>query len=158
MFLTSNRVGAFDQAFQSRIHITLGIPEFNEDVRKQVWKIFLSDLGRRCRDGQEPMLTREECMALGREVLESWAKEPLNGRQIRNCVRSALALAQDKGEKVSAEHFNTVIRLGNTFTRYMHSLQKLESDEVAQVKGDRLADMRSLMNGLDKIDSESQHG
>lgn len=93
MFLTSNRVGAFDQAFQSRIHITLGIPEFNRGVRKEVWGIFLADLGRARRDGSDPLLTADECEALEREVLHSWAREPLNGRQIRNCVRSALALA-----------------------------------------------------------------
>lgn len=145
MFLTSNRVGAFDQAFQSRIHITLGIPEFDEDVRKEVWKIFITDLGRTRRDGSEPLLTIEECKALGREVLASWAREPLNGRQIRNCVRSALALAQEKRERVSAKHFSTVIELGNTFAKYMTRLQKLDLDEIAQVKGDRLAEMRSLV-------------
>lgn len=145
MFLTSNRVGSFDQAFQSRIHITLGIPEFNEAVRKEVWKIFITDLGRRRRDGSDPVLTIDECKALGREIITSWAREPLNGRQIRNCVRSALALAQDKGETLAAKHFNTVIELGNTFTQYLRKLQKLESDELAQVKGDRLAEMRSLV-------------
>ncbi|KAI1459643.1 hypothetical protein F4805DRAFT_419753 [Annulohypoxylon moriforme] len=145
MFLTSNRVGAFDQAFQSRIHITLGIPEFNESVRKQVWAIFIKDLGRKRIDGSPPLLTEEECKGLGQEVLKSWSREPLNGRQIRNCVRSALALAQNKQEKLCAKHFNTVIRLGNTFTQYMTKLQKVEADELAQVKGDRLAEMGSLV-------------
>ncbi|KAH8664638.1 P-loop containing nucleoside triphosphate hydrolase protein [Xylariales sp. PMI_506] len=137
MILTSNRVGAFDQAFQSRIHITLGIPEFNEDVRRDVWKIFISDLGQRRRDGSEPLLTEDECRSLGRARL--------NGRQIRNTVRSAIALAQDKGERLSAKHFETVISLTNTFSKYMHRLQKLEADELAQIKGDRLSDMSNLM-------------
>ncbi|KAI0114168.1 hypothetical protein F4776DRAFT_638428 [Hypoxylon sp. NC0597] len=145
MFLTSNRVGAFDQAFQSRIHITLGIPEFSDSVRTQVWAIFIKDLGRKRIDGSAPLLTEEECKALGHEVLTSWSREPLNGRQIRNCVRSALALAQNKQERLCAKHFNTVIRLGNTFTQYMTRLQKVEADELAQVKGDRLAEMRSLV-------------
>ncbi|KAI1412092.1 hypothetical protein F5Y13DRAFT_51031 [Hypoxylon sp. FL1857] len=145
MFLTSNRVGAFDQAFQSRIHITLGIPEFSDSVRKQVWAIFIKDLGRKRIDGSPPLLTEEECKALGHEVLTSWSREPLNGRQIRNCVRSALALAQNKQERLCVKHFNTVIRLGNTFTQYMTRLQKVEADELAQVKGDRLAEMRSLV-------------
>ncbi|KAI0145610.1 hypothetical protein GGR57DRAFT_506803 [Xylariaceae sp. FL1272] len=145
MILTSNRVGTFDQAFQSRIHITLGIPEFDETTRKQVWKIFLTDLGRRRRDGSPPLLSIEECKTLGRQVLDSWAREPMNGRQIRNCVRSALALAQDKGEIISATHINTVIRLGKTFNTYLNKLQKMDLEEVAQVKGDRLAEMRSLV-------------
>jgi hypothetical protein len=145
MFLTSNRVGAFDQAFQSRIHITIGMPEFDAQLRKDVWKIFIQDLGRKRSDGSPPILTKDECRELGREVVASWASQPLNGRQIRNCVRSALALAEDKGVKPNVGHFNTVIRLGNAFTTYMKRLQKVESDEIAQIKGDRLAVMRDLM-------------
>ncbi|KXH50781.1 ATPase [Colletotrichum simmondsii] len=145
MFLTSNRVGAFDQAFQSRIHITIGMPEFDEPLRKEVWKIFIQDLGRKRRDGSPALLSREECKALGSEVTKSWASQPLNGRQIRNCVRSALALAEDKGVKPNASHFNKVLKLGNAFAQYMTKLQKAEAEEIAQIKGDRLAAMKDIM-------------
>ncbi|GKT47250.1 ATPase family AAA domain-containing protein 3 [Colletotrichum spaethianum] len=145
MFLTSNRVGAFDQAFQSRIHITIGMPEFDEALRKEVWKIFIKDLGRNRRDGSPALLSHDECRALGSEVVTSWASQPLNGRQIRNCVRSALALAENKGLKPNASHFNNVIKLGNAFTQYMNKLQKAEAEEIAQIKGDRLAAMKDLM-------------
>ncbi|KAK4064191.1 uncharacterized protein Triagg1_9170 [Trichoderma aggressivum f. europaeum] len=144
MFLTINHVGAFDQAFQSRIHITIGMPEFDEHRRKDVWKILIQDLGRKRSDGSA-ILTHDECRELGREVVDSWAAQPLNGRQIRNCVRSALALAEDKGVKPNASHFNTVIRLGNAFTQYMKHLRKVEEDEIAQIKGDRLANMKAVL-------------
>ncbi|KAI0023501.1 hypothetical protein F4780DRAFT_51676 [Xylariomycetidae sp. FL0641] len=151
LFLTSNRVGVFDQAFQSRIHITLGLPEFSDDVRREVWAIFIKDLGRKRSDGKEPILTEDECKALGKEVLNSWDHAPLNGRQIRNCVRSALALAHYKNERLCARHFNVVIRLGSTFTQYMTRLQKHEADELAQIRGERLADMRDLLaHGQDR--------
>ncbi|GAM83468.1 hypothetical protein ANO11243_014560 [Dothideomycetidae sp. 11243] len=42
MFLTTNRVQTLDQAFQSRIHISLDYPELSIESRKQVWKNFLS--------------------------------------------------------------------------------------------------------------------
>ncbi|KAK1723969.1 P-loop containing nucleoside triphosphate hydrolase protein [Colletotrichum acutatum] len=145
MFLTSNRVAAFDQAFQSRIHITIGMPEFDETLRRGVWKIFIQDLGREHRDGSPPLLSREECKALGTEVTKSWASQPLNGRQIRNCVRSALALAENEGVSPNASHFNKVINLGNAFTKYMTQLQKAEAEEIAQIKGDRLAAMKDIM-------------
>ncbi|KAI2466178.1 hypothetical protein F4781DRAFT_445414 [Annulohypoxylon bovei var. microspora] len=145
MFLTSNCVGAFDQAFQSRIHITPGITEFSESVRKQVWAIFIKYLGRKRINGLPPLLTEAQCKGLGQEVLKSWSREPSNGRQIRNCVRSALALAQNKQETLSAKHFNTVIKLGNIFAQYMTKLHKVEADDLAQVKGDRLSEMRSLV-------------
>jgi hypothetical protein len=41
MFLTTNRVQTFDQAFQSRIHISLDYKELDAPSRKRVWTNFL---------------------------------------------------------------------------------------------------------------------
>ena len=41
MFLTTNRVQTFDQAFQSRIHISLEYKELDQPSRKKVWNNFL---------------------------------------------------------------------------------------------------------------------
>jgi hypothetical protein len=41
MFLTTNRVQTFDQAFQSRIHISLDYKELDAPSRKRVWQNFL---------------------------------------------------------------------------------------------------------------------
>lgn len=64
---------------------------------------------------------------------------------------NVLTLAEDKGVKPNASHFNTAIRLGNAFTQYMKHLRKVGEDEIAQIKGDRLANMRAvLMDGSQK--------
>lgn len=38
LFLTSNRATAFDEAFKSRIHLTIQFPELAPEKRAQIWK------------------------------------------------------------------------------------------------------------------------
>jgi len=44
LFLTTNRVGAFDDAFISRIHVKLYYPDFNDKQRQQIWQTFINKL------------------------------------------------------------------------------------------------------------------
>ncbi|KAL3298182.1 P-loop containing nucleoside triphosphate hydrolase protein [Colletotrichum asianum] len=46
LFLTTNRVGSFDDAFISRIHIQLYYPDFSDEERQKVWKTFINKLVR----------------------------------------------------------------------------------------------------------------
>ncbi|KAJ7260706.1 hypothetical protein C8J57DRAFT_1514642 [Mycena rebaudengoi] len=45
LFLTTNRVQAFDEAFLSRIHVTLHFRELSEPSKAQVWRAFLAKAG-----------------------------------------------------------------------------------------------------------------
>lgn len=135
LFLTTNRVGTFDQAFQSRIHVTLGLPQLDRPRRIEVWSIFIQDLARQSR------ITTAQREELDRLVADAWSREPLNGRQIRNSVRTAMLIAEKKKQTVGQQHFETVLRIGKEFSSYMSALQKGEAEEVAEGKGDRLADL-----------------
>ncbi|MCJ1463470.1 hypothetical protein MMC07_002077 [Pseudocyphellaria aurata] len=135
LFLTTNRVGTFDQAFQSRIHVTLGLPQLDRPRRIEVWSIFIHDLARQSR------ITAAQRDALDRLVADRWSREPLNGRQIRNSVRTAMLIAEKKKQRLGQQHFETVLRIGKEFSSYMSALQKGEAEEVAEGKGDRLADL-----------------
>lgn len=46
LFLTTNRVGTFDEAFLSRIDVPIYYPEFNEAQRVGIWNTFFSKLER----------------------------------------------------------------------------------------------------------------
>ena len=50
LFLTTNRIGSFDDAFISRIHISLYYPEFKEEERRKVRKIFFDKLSKERKD------------------------------------------------------------------------------------------------------------
>jgi len=133
LFLTTNRIGTFDQAFKSRVHVTLGLPALDRDRRAEVWGLFLEDLS------HKTALSAEQHSALQSLVRDKWSQEPLNGRQIRNAVRTAMLVADRKKEAPNEQHFETVLKIGRDFEQYLSALQMGDADFVAERKGDRLA-------------------
>jgi SpoVK/Ycf46/Vps4 family AAA+-type ATPase len=77
LFLTTNRVGSFDEAFQSRIHISLYYPPLTPYTALEIWGKNLDRLARR--DTLE--IDREGILEYGRKHFKTtkW-----NGRQVRN--------------------------------------------------------------------------
>jgi len=84
LFLTTNRVATFDEAFHSRIHISLHYRSLTPAARETVWRNFGATM--------DVALTDADYYAL--------AENPLNGHQIKNVFRTAQALAADKGERI----------------------------------------------------------
>jgi ATP-dependent Clp protease ATP-binding subunit ClpA len=83
LFLTTNRVGSFDEAFMSRIHVQIGYDPLDEGSRQQIWDNHFKKLSRnreingqeiRCSyDAKEFVRKSKDLQAL------KW-----NGREIRN--------------------------------------------------------------------------
>ncbi|KAM5349708.1 hypothetical protein ACJ41O_006213 [Fusarium nematophilum] len=97
MFLTTNRVASFDPAFESRIHLTIDYPKLNFDSRRHVWETFL-------RRGSETS-------RLSDDDIEKLAGEELNGRQIKNVVKTARLLATSEGTSIALTHIETVLKI-----------------------------------------------
>ncbi|KAE8443485.1 hypothetical protein EG329_001796 [Mollisiaceae sp. DMI_Dod_QoI] len=108
LFLTTNRVETFDDAFQSRIHIALRYGELSVKAKKSVFKLFIERV--RVLEGVETMPFTEE-------DYNTLAKNNLNGRQIKNTVRTAQALAVNKQEPLSMVHIKKVLDVSNAFDR-----------------------------------------
>jgi hypothetical protein len=68
LFLTSNRVDCFDEAFHSRITVALKYDPLTQDVRRSVWDMLMKAAGVKGVDSK-PL-----------------SDFNLNGRQIKNCV------------------------------------------------------------------------
>ncbi|KAJ5042279.1 uncharacterized protein L3040_004831 [Drepanopeziza brunnea f. sp. 'multigermtubi'] len=108
LFLTTNRVETFDDAFQSRIHIALRYGELSVQARKSVFKAFIERV--RVLEGISTMpFTDEDYRTLARNAL--------NGRQIKNTIRTAQALAVNNQEPLSMEHIKRVLDVSNAFDR-----------------------------------------
>jgi hypothetical protein len=73
LFLTTNRVETFDDAFQSRIHIALRYGDLTTKAKRSVWKMFLDKV--RSIDGIETVPFTEK-------DLDTLARHNLNGRQV----------------------------------------------------------------------------
>jgi len=89
LFLTTNRVGSFDDAFISRIHIKLYYPNFTDEERQKVWKTFTDKLARDRGDYMRMNIDAKEYLASQAMRSLQW-----NGREIRNGMSSALLIVR----------------------------------------------------------------
>lgn len=79
LFLTTNRVETFDDAFQSRIHVALRYNELGFKAKVKIWKMFLEMVRVKYGPDAPDVLTQEE--------VEWLAKRKLNGRQVCHSLR-----------------------------------------------------------------------
>lgn len=72
LFLTTNRMQAFDEAMISRIHLALNYKPLGQDARKAVWKSFLKQA-----------TTKKGNPKVDKGVIDDLAEKNLNGREVR---------------------------------------------------------------------------
>ncbi|KAJ5137164.1 hypothetical protein N7448_005718 [Penicillium atrosanguineum] len=106
LFLTTNRVETFDEAFQSRIHVALRYGDLTTKAKRSIWKMFLERV--RAIEGVHTGSFSEEDY----DVL---SRHTLNGRQIKNSVRTAQALAVNESSPLSMDHIKRVLDVAETF-------------------------------------------
>ncbi|CAD7957564.1 unnamed protein product [Amoebophrya sp. A120] len=93
LFLTTNRVGNIDPAVSSRITVMLGYEALDFDGRAKVWRNLL--LNSKSKHVQKILKTED--------LLSQLANYVLNGRQIKNSILLARALAKERGEELSMQ-------------------------------------------------------
>ena len=69
--------------------------------------------------------------------LDRLAVEELNGRVIKNTVRTAYALANSAGESLSAEHIDTALKFMPNFDTEMASKEDEERDDRGELQRQR---------------------
>ena len=70
MFLTTNRVTTFDDAFQSRIHFSMKFDDLSPRAKKKIWNNFLEQIPPAEKNVED-------------EEVESLSRKNVNGRQVR---------------------------------------------------------------------------
>ena len=108
LFLTTNRVETFDDAFQSRIHVALRYTELEMKARRTVWKMFLDKVKEK--DGLETVAFTEA-------NYDKLSRHTMNGRQIKNAVRTAQALAVNEDKPLAMDHIIKVLDVAESFER-----------------------------------------
>ena len=99
LFLTTNRVDNIDAAFQSRIHISMQYGELSTSSRRHVWVNFLNASSK----GKKHMFSEGD--------LDKLANYEMNGREIKNVLKTAQLLASKKGNGLSYEHVESVLAI-----------------------------------------------
>ncbi|KAJ9155195.1 hypothetical protein NKR23_g2145 [Pleurostoma richardsiae] len=116
LFLTTNRVKSFDPAILSRIHLGLNYGSLEQDARRAVLQFVLAQ----AKTKKGPHTCRER-------AIEDLAKEDLNGRDIRNAVLVAQAMAEYKNEVVSEDHLKVAIAMRKEIQVDVHGAGAIEN-------------------------------
>ena len=83
IFFTTNRVGHFDEAFMSRIHVAVGYDALDDQAREQIWESFFRKLKENHRNGGPKIDYDYDAKQYVRKSEEVKNLE-WNGREIRN--------------------------------------------------------------------------
>ncbi|KAJ4467256.1 P-loop containing nucleoside triphosphate hydrolase protein [Lentinula aciculospora] len=109
LFLTTNRVKAFDEAFLSRIHVALYFQELPFESKIQVWAAFIAKVG--------------ATASVDEEQLRLLSMRNVNGRQIKNAARTAQSLAIGRGEPLAFKHFLSTLDAMDDFTAKFEAIR-----------------------------------
>jgi len=99
LFLTTNRISDFDDAFASRIHLHIKYQALTDQRRSTIWRNLLSPA-----------------------ISEAWGDETLirlgetydiNGREIKNLIKTASAVANFQQVPMSKNHIAAVYKLNH---------------------------------------------
>lgn len=128
MILTSNRVGTFDEAFKSRIRLSIYYPPLVRAERAQIWRSFFRDLLE-----DEEKLKIEEL----KEQVDTLATHELNGRQIRNVINNARHLARYSGRVLAFSHISDALDIATEFEEYITKTRGHSDEEYFKTEGIR---------------------
>ncbi|KAH7363720.1 P-loop containing nucleoside triphosphate hydrolase protein [Pyrenochaeta sp. MPI-SDFR-AT-0127] len=149
LILTSNRVGTFDEAFKSRIQLSLHYDDLTKGQRQKIWRNFLERLKSmdklppaKVTDPSSRTLKDAEPIAIDFDDVECYiselAEHDMNGRQIRNAITTARQLAKFKKEQMNYSHLQHVIAVSSKFDKYLTSVQEgLTDNQIARDEGVR---------------------
>ncbi|KAK0648086.1 hypothetical protein B0T16DRAFT_388395 [Cercophora newfieldiana] len=165
LFLTTNRPGVMDEAFKSRIHITLNYPSVGLESTRTMWTNILNRIDRdNATNDVKVVYNRDELLDFAERHYRRYEPEGAtwNGRQIRNAFRTALAIghydrlsalrdegmtpaqAAKSGKKkwmrvrLTKRNFQKVAKTSYEFEEYLSGLRGKDSDNVrdAEVRDD----------------------
>ncbi|KAI8691924.1 AAA domain-containing protein [Fusarium sp. Ph1] len=125
LFLTTNRKQDFDEAFKSRIHVTISYGELSDEAQAKIWERLIV----KNKDVQvDGSWTAAAFEALG--------KLKLNGRTIKNILRTAVAYANADEEALGLRHVLAIVQteLKDVDEEPSANADSLESSRKAQVK------------------------
>ncbi len=111
LFLTSNRVDALDPAFKTRITLALRYDLLDRNARKLVWINLLDKSG-------FGALVENNVIEV-----DKLSVHQLNGREIKNAIRLAMALAEEDKELLSQKLILETIETLNDFNEKMNAAE-----------------------------------
>jgi hypothetical protein len=163
LFLTTNRVGTLDEAFKSRIHMSLYYPPLNKTQVTEIFSMSINKLDKI--EGERHTLTAEPRLDIKNANLMKFAEDHCektkyvggrwNGRQIRNAFQIASSLARYQSlldhatllkqnphaiqatPVLDENQFNKVERATEAFNKYMKETIGYSDADIAYLHQER---------------------
>ncbi|KAL8759679.1 MAG: hypothetical protein Q9184_003542 [Pyrenodesmia sp. 2 TL-2023] len=138
LFLTTNKVGHFDEAFKSRIHVSLYYPALDKRSTLKIWKMNLDRLSKSKKTLHTEAGEIYEYAKKHYKELVKKGKTTWNGRQIKNAFQTAIALAEFDANKtqgkpvLALEHFKIVAQASEDFDDYLSRVHGGNEADVAK--------------------------
>ncbi|KAK4230058.1 hypothetical protein QBC38DRAFT_507760 [Podospora fimiseda] len=105
LFLTTNRKQDFDEAFKSRIHVTFSYPSLDSNAQTTIWRRLI----------ERNSDVKIDVVSWTDEVYSTLGRLNLNGRTIKNILRTAVAYAcADGGDTQSQLEVRHVVAMVKT--------------------------------------------
>lgn len=171
LFLTTNRVGDFDEAFASRIHISLYYPQLKLEATKDIFKLNFRMIERRFRRKRRNVtIEQEDILDYVEDYWIQHSTERWNGRQIRNACQTALALAEFDAQGADHEqvidpnalvelkvaHLETVSTAYLEFMDYLSKVRDKDAERWAKAIQIRAREM-DIHDKKDKIPDRARN-
>ncbi|KAK0753042.1 hypothetical protein B0T18DRAFT_385172 [Schizothecium vesticola] len=179
LFLTTNRIGDFDEAFASRIHISLYYPQLDLNKTLEIFELNLDGIESRLLEKDSSnnsksdiRIDRDEILAFAEAYFINPAHKDAkwNGRQIRNACQTALALAEFRAHErrthkanhaasemavhLKVKDFKTVADAYLEFINYLNTLHGFDAEQVANKKGIRAQDVEVLKRMVERFEQD----
>lgn len=165
LFLTTNRVGTFDPAFRSRIHMSFFYPKLGLEATLEVWEMNLKRTERFYENMDVKPKERQKILAFAEKHFKECEalKTTWNGRQIRNAFQTAIALAEYEIHKLQEDYdmanakpclkvdqFKKVAEASRHFDEYIKATLGSAEEDLARERFERRDDL-----GMSDIDQEA---
>ncbi|EEH47986.1 uncharacterized protein PADG_04070 [Paracoccidioides brasiliensis Pb18] len=148
IILTTNRVGEFDEAFRSRIHMSLYYPKLDEISTKEIWEKNIQHIKK---SGGDIDIEEDKLRRFANKHWQDNKYKPSrrwNGRQIKNAFQTALALAnwdfregKDSAKlqrpQVKVAHFNRIAQTSAHFDDYISDIHGIQEEDTYGILAER---------------------
>lgn len=165
LFLTTNRVGIMDEAFKSRIHVSLYYQPLTLSQTEKIFKLNIEKLERMEQEKEQTLagtVIEHAKLIIDKDSIMNWAcnyykqaettseSAQWNGRQIRNAFQIASSLARYDTAKSALErgkvpspilnrkHFEMVADAIEKFDKYMRFATGKADSDHARIEGTRV--------------------
>ena len=109
LFLTTNRIKAFDIAVQSRVNLAVHFTDMSEKQQRRVFNLLLNVI--------------DERQIKNKDMIVEWVNEDLrdsfNGREIRNVLFSAMAFARASERSLELKDIKIMLDSKRRFKEYL---------------------------------------